>query len=53
MWAPSSRTRNAHADAQEMMAEQTAAANASTTGVDAIATIVAVRQGKPMSTFSP
>jgi len=41
------------ADAQEMMAEQTAAANAATTGVDATATIVAVRQGGAMVNFQP
>jgi hypothetical protein len=41
------------ADAQEMMAQQTAAANAATTGVDATATIVAVRQGHAMVNFQP
>ena len=40
-------------DAQEMMAQQTAAANAATTGVDATATIVAVRQGQAMVNFQP
>jgi hypothetical protein len=40
-------------DAQEMMAQQTAAANAVTTGVDATATIVAVRQGHGMVNFQP
>ena len=39
--------------AQELMAEQTAAANAATTGVDATATIVAVRQGRGMVNFQP
>ena len=36
------------ADAQELMAQQTAAANAAATGIDATATIVAVRQGPGM-----
>jgi hypothetical protein len=40
-------------DAQEMMAQQTAAANAATTGVEATATIVAVRQGHGMVNFQP
>ena len=41
------------ADAQEMMAQQTAAANAATSGVDGTATIVAVRQGGAMVNFQP
>ena len=39
--------------AQEMMAEQTAAANAALTGIDGTATIVAVRQGQAMVNFQP
>jgi hypothetical protein len=39
--------------AQDVMAEQTAAANAATTGVDATATLVAVRQGHAMVNFQP
>ena len=41
------------ADAQELMAQQTAAANAAATGIDATATIVAVRQGHGMVNFQP
>ncbi len=41
------------ADAQELMAQQTAAANAVTTGVDATATVVAIRQGHGMVNFQP
>ena len=40
-------------DAQEAMAQQTAAANAAVTGVDATATIVAVRQGHGMVNYQP
>jgi hypothetical protein len=40
-------------DAQQLMAQQTAAANAATTGVDATATIVAVRQGQGMVNYQP
>jgi hypothetical protein len=40
-------------DAQEAMAQQTAAANAALTGVDGTATIVAVRQGAGMVNFQP
>jgi hypothetical protein len=40
-------------DAQEMMAQQTAAANAAVTGADATATIVAVRQGHGMVNYQP
>lgn len=40
-------------DAQEAMAQQTAAANAALSGVDATATIVAVRQGHGMVNFQP
>jgi hypothetical protein len=39
--------------AQEMMAAQTAAANAALTGIDGTATIVAVRQGQAMVNFQP
>jgi hypothetical protein len=39
--------------AQEMMAQQTAAANAALTGIDGTATIVAVRQGKAMVNYQP
>jgi hypothetical protein len=41
------------AEAQELMAQQTAAANAATTGVDATATIVAIRQSGGMVNFQP
>jgi hypothetical protein len=41
------------AEAQELMAQQTAAANAATTGVDATATIVAIRQSGGMLNFQP
>jgi sRNA-binding protein len=41
------------ADANEMMAQQTAAANAATSGVDATATVAAVRQGTGMVNFQP
>ena len=40
-------------DAQEMMAQQTAAANAAVSGADATATIVAVRQGNGMVNLQP
>lgn len=40
-------------DAQEMMAQQTAAANAAVSGADATATIVAVRQGNGMVNYQP
>jgi hypothetical protein len=40
-------------NAQELMAQQTAAANAATTGLDATATIVAVRQGPGLVNFQP
>jgi hypothetical protein len=40
-------------DAQEAMAQQTAAANAALTGVDATATIAAVRQGPGMVNYQP
>jgi hypothetical protein len=40
-------------NAQETMAQQTAAANAALTGIDATATIVAVRQGSAMVNFQP
>ena len=41
------------AAANQMMADQTAAANAATTGVDATAVIVEVRQGGAMINFQP
>jgi hypothetical protein len=41
------------AEAQEMMAQQTAAANAAVTGVDATATIAAVRQTGAMVNYQP
>jgi len=41
------------AAANEMMAQQTAAANAAVTGVDATAMIVEVRQGAAMINFQP
>jgi roadblock/LC7 domain-containing protein len=41
------------AAANEMMAQQTAAANAATTGVDATAVIVEVRQGAAMINYQP
>jgi hypothetical protein len=41
------------AEAQELMAQQTAAANAATTGVDATATIVAIWQSGGMVNFQP
>ena len=40
-------------DAQEMMAQQTAAANAAVSGADATATIIAVRQGNGMVNYQP
>jgi hypothetical protein len=40
-------------DAQEMMAQQTAAANAALTGIDGTATIVAVRHGHGMVNYQP
>ena len=41
------------AEANQMMAEQTAAANAAVTGVDATAIIVEVRQGAAMINYQP
>ena len=41
------------AEANQMMADQTAAANAAVTGVDATAVIVEVRQGAAMINFQP
>ncbi len=41
------------AQAQEMMAQQTAAANIVSTGTDAAATVVAVRPGGGMVNFQP
>jgi flagellar capping protein FliD len=41
------------AQANQMMAEQTAAANAAVTGVDATAVIVEVRQGGAMINYQP
>jgi hypothetical protein len=41
------------ANAQEMMAQQTAAANAAVSGVDATATVVAVRQQTAMVNYQP
>jgi flagellar capping protein FliD len=41
------------AEANQMMAEQTAAANAAVTGVDATAMIVEVRQGAGMINYQP
>jgi hypothetical protein len=40
-------------DANEMMAQQTAAANAALSGIDGTATIVAVRQGHAMVNYQP
>jgi hypothetical protein len=40
-------------DAQEMMAQQTAAANAAVSGADATATVIAVRQGNGMVNYQP
>jgi hypothetical protein len=41
------------ADANEMMAQQTKAANAATSGVEATAVVAAVRQGTGMVNFQP
>jgi hypothetical protein len=41
------------AAANEMMAQQTAAANVAATGLDATATVVAVRQGGAMINYQP
>jgi roadblock/LC7 domain-containing protein len=41
------------AAANEMMAQQTAAANVAATGLDAAATVVAVRQGGAMVNYQP
>lgn len=55
-WDVGAQLENAQAQmqtAQEAMAQQTAAANAALTGVDATATIVAVRQGHGMVNYQP
>jgi hypothetical protein len=55
-WDVGAQLENAQAQmaaANQMMAEQTAAANAATTGVDATAIIVEVRQGSAMVNFQP
>jgi hypothetical protein len=41
------------ADANEMMAQQTAAANVAATGMDATATVAAIRQGTGMVNYQP
>jgi hypothetical protein len=41
------------ADANEMMAQQTAAANIAASGMDATATVAALRQGTGMVNFQP
>ncbi|MEX2197098.1 MAG: hypothetical protein WD844_17635 [Thermoleophilaceae bacterium] len=55
-WDPGAQLQQAQAQmesANELMAQQTAAANAAVTGLDATAMIVAVRQGHGMVNFQP
>ena len=47
------QARASMANAQAMMAEQTAAANVMATGLDATATVVAVRPSRGMVNFQP
>ena len=55
-WDPGAQMADAQArmtQATAMMAQQTAAANAAANGVEAAATVVAVRQGAGMVNFQP
>jgi hypothetical protein len=55
-WDPAAQIANAQAsmaEASRLMAQQTAAANVAATGLDATATVVAVRQGAAMVNFQP
>lgn len=55
-WDPGAQLEHAQqqmAAANDMMAQQTAAAGLAATGQDATATIVAVRQGQAMVNFQP
>lgn len=55
-WDVGAQLENAQAQmasANELMAQQTAAANAAVSGLDARATVVGVRQGQGMVNFQP
>jgi hypothetical protein len=55
-WDVGAQLENAQAQmasANDLMAQQTAAANAAVSGLDARATVVAVRQGQGMVNFQP